>query len=288
MADRTTAAGIPFSACGRSWGWQRSWCCSSRSGASASSGSAATSSPAPTRPRPSQGRSASPAASASASAQPAARRAEPEPTRRQGPTRHDQRPAEERKPVDINPAPARPRPRALPPGRRVHDGHLQRPRQLAHQAAAATPPGMARARSASAAPCAARPAPVSVVGFQEFQPDQRARSSARAPGWAMYPGPDAWAARRRELGRLAHRHLGAGQARPGPDPLLQRPHPADALRAAAQQGDRRPGLLLHLPQPGRTSAATTSAVPRRGHHAARSSCSTSSRRPASRSSSPAT
>ena len=104
---------------------------------------------------------------------------------------------------------------------------------------------------------------ISVVGIQEFQPNQRAAFQARARGWSMYPGLSM--GRRAGENSVAWRTDTWEMVKPGPDPdpLLQRPHPADALRAAAPQGDRRPGLLLHLPQP-REHRRQHAAVPQRG------------------------
>ena len=98
------------------------------------------------------------------------------------------RPAEERRPVDINPAAARPRPVALPPVTQftmatfnlLGGSHSTR-----GGSAAGFAPGTQRMRGALAILAAHR---VSIVGLQEFQPNQRATFQREATGWAMYPG----------------------------------------------------------------------------------------------------
>ena len=96
--------------------------------------------------------------------------------------------ADERKQVDINPAPARPRPVALPP---VAQFTMATFNLLgsSHTNRGGASPGMAsgpqRMRGAVAILASHQ---VSLVGFQEFQPDQRAAFQRDAQGWAMYPG----------------------------------------------------------------------------------------------------
>ena len=128
---------------------------------------------------------------------------------------------------------------------------------------------------------------VSVAGLQEFQPDQRAAFQRQATGWAMYPGlsmrrkagensvawrTDTWDLVKTGLVNITYFN---GRERPMPYVLLQ------------EQGDRRAGVLLDLPQPGQ-HRRQHAALAHRGDDRARSSCSTTSRRPASRSSSPVT
>jgi hypothetical protein len=96
--------------------------------------------------------------------------------------------SEERKPVAINPAPSRPKPLVLPPvveftmatfnllGSSHTGGHGKDPGRAS---------GTQRLNGALALLAKHQ---VSVVGFQEFQPNQRQAFRSRAPGWAMYPG----------------------------------------------------------------------------------------------------
>jgi hypothetical protein len=97
-------------------------------------------------------------------------------------------PAEERRPVDLNPTAARPKPRALPP---VASFTMASFNVLG---SSHTGPG---GHSAGMAPGPQRIGGVltllashdiSVAGLQEFQPNQRAAFANRAGGWSMYPG----------------------------------------------------------------------------------------------------
>ena len=96
--------------------------------------------------------------------------------------------ADERKPVDINPAPVRPSPLPLPP---VAQFTMATFNLLG---SSHTKGGGERSRLRSGpqrmtgALAILDQHQVSVVGFQEFQPDQRAAFQSRATGWAMYPG----------------------------------------------------------------------------------------------------
>jgi len=97
-------------------------------------------------------------------------------------------PAVERRQVDVNPAPARPRPVALPPVAEftvasfnvLGSSHTKRGGHSGGRASG--PQRMNGALSILAGHG------ISVVGFQEFQPDQRAAFRSRAQGWEMYPG----------------------------------------------------------------------------------------------------
>ncbi len=97
-------------------------------------------------------------------------------------------PRDERKPVDLNPTVVRPQPQALPPvvsftmasfnllgsshtARGGHSGgRASGPHRMNGAISAITGHG------------------VTVVGLQEFQPNQRRAFQGRARGWAMYPG----------------------------------------------------------------------------------------------------
>ena len=97
---------------------------------------------------------------------------------------------EERQPVDVNPAAIRPKPIALPP---VATFNMASFNLL----------GSSHSRNGGSAPRFA-PGPqrlngalqilaqhqLSVVGFQEFQPDQRSAFLQRATGWADVSRPD--------------------------------------------------------------------------------------------------
>jgi hypothetical protein len=97
-------------------------------------------------------------------------------------------PREEREPVDINPAAARPKPIALPPVvtfkiasfNLLGSSHTKK-----GGSAARLGPGTARMSGALQILAQHQ---ISVVGFQEFQPDQRSVFLKRATGWEMYPG----------------------------------------------------------------------------------------------------
>jgi len=97
-------------------------------------------------------------------------------------------PAQERKPVDINPAPARPRPVALPPVAQFNmasfnvlgASHTGGRGKEARKASGASRMNGALALLAQHQ--------VSVVGFQEMQGSQRGVFYARAKGWQLFPG----------------------------------------------------------------------------------------------------
>ncbi len=97
-------------------------------------------------------------------------------------------PADERKQVDVNPSFARPRPLALPPVAQftvasfniLGSSHTNRGGHSAGMASGPQRiPGVLQLMDQHG---------ISVVGLQEFQPDQRATFQRRATGWAMYPG----------------------------------------------------------------------------------------------------
>ena len=95
---------------------------------------------------------------------------------------------QELRPVDINPAPARPRPIALPPVAQftmatfnlLGSSHT---RQSGKEAGKASGP-----QRLNGALQILDQHQVTVVGLQEFQTDQRRAFQSRAQGWAMYPG----------------------------------------------------------------------------------------------------
>jgi hypothetical protein len=123
--------------------------------------------------------SASPSASpsASASAQPAGRAYTGQIA-----------PAEERKQVDVNPAAARPQPKVLPP---VASFTMATFNVLgsSHTGRGGHSPGMGSGPQRMGGALALLAAhDISVVGIQEFQPDQRAAFQRSAGGWSMYPG----------------------------------------------------------------------------------------------------
>ncbi len=96
--------------------------------------------------------------------------------------------AQERKPVDVNPAPARPRPVALPP---VTQFRMATFNLLG--ASHTGGKGKARGKASGASRMSGALAliaqhQVSVVGFQEMQGSQRSAFYARAKGWQLYPG----------------------------------------------------------------------------------------------------
>ena len=97
-------------------------------------------------------------------------------------------PADERRQVDINPAPARPRPLALPPvvSFRVASFNFL---GSSHTGGGGHSPGMASGPQRIGGSLAILNGQgISVVGIQEFQPNQRATFQRQASGWAMYPG----------------------------------------------------------------------------------------------------
>jgi len=97
-------------------------------------------------------------------------------------------PADERKQVDVNPSFARPLPLALPPVAQftmasfnlLGSSHTNRG---GHSARLASGP-----QRIPGALALMDQHGISVVGLQEFQPDQRATFQRQATGWAMYPG----------------------------------------------------------------------------------------------------
>ena len=97
-------------------------------------------------------------------------------------------PLDETRPVDANPVAPRPRPRLLPPVAQftmatfnlLGSTHTSRGGANAGMA-----PGPERMNGALAVLAQHQ---ISVVGFQEFQPNQRSTFSARAQGWTMWPG----------------------------------------------------------------------------------------------------
>jgi hypothetical protein len=95
---------------------------------------------------------------------------------------------EERQPVDINPAASRPKAIALPPVVSFNMATfnlLGSSHSKAGGSSARWGPGTQRMRGAMRILGQHQ---VSVVGFQEFQPDQRATFRREATGWEMYPG----------------------------------------------------------------------------------------------------
>jgi Endonuclease/Exonuclease/phosphatase family len=97
-------------------------------------------------------------------------------------------PRDERRPVDLNPAASRPKPIALPP---VVDFTMASFNLLGstHTKPGGHSPRMASGpqRMGGALQILAKHQ-ITVVGFQEFQPDQRNAFRSRARGWQMYPG----------------------------------------------------------------------------------------------------
>lgn len=97
-------------------------------------------------------------------------------------------PADERKAVDVNPAAVHPKPLALPPVAQftvatfnlLGSSHTKGGGESARLGSGPQRMGGALSLLASHG--------ISVVGFQEFQPDQRSAFASRAKGWAMYPG----------------------------------------------------------------------------------------------------
>ena len=189
--------------------------------------------------------------------------------------------------VDINPAPARPRPLVLPPVVVVQGGVVQLPGQQPHRRGRSLP-----GHGLRAATHRWRPRDPERPGHQRRRhpgvPTQPARDlPAAGTGLGDVPGALAGPTRRRELRRLAHRHLGAGEAGAHRHPVLQRPDPSDAVRVAPPQRRRACSPTSPPSTTPPTSGATCSGSAAR-RPGVRSTCSTSSSAPASRSSSPAT
>ena len=95
---------------------------------------------------------------------------------------------EEKKAVDINPTAVRPKPIALPPVAtfKMATFNLLGSSHSQHGGSAARfGPGTQRMNGALQILAQHQ---ISVVGFQEFQPNQRAAFRSRAKGWEMYPG----------------------------------------------------------------------------------------------------
>lgn len=95
---------------------------------------------------------------------------------------------DERKAVDVNPSVARPKPVALPPVATFTMATfnlLGSSHSKAGGSSARFAPGTQRLNGALQILAQHK---ISVVGFQEFQPDQRAAFRSRATGWEMYPG----------------------------------------------------------------------------------------------------
>jgi hypothetical protein len=94
----------------------------------------------------------------------------------------------ERKAVDINPTQVRPKPIALPPvaGFTMASFNLLGSSHSKNGGSAPRfGPGVQRLNGALQVLAQHQ---ITVVGFQEFQPDQRAAFRNRAKGWEMYPG----------------------------------------------------------------------------------------------------
>lgn len=95
---------------------------------------------------------------------------------------------DEHKAVDVNPAAARPKPIALPPVATFTMATfnlLGSTHSKQGGSAARFAPGPQRMSGALQILAQHQ---ITVVGFQEFQPDQRAAFRSRAQGWEMYPG----------------------------------------------------------------------------------------------------
>lgn len=98
------------------------------------------------------------------------------------------KPTDERREVDINPAPVRPRPLALPP---VLTFRMASFNVLgsSHTGRGGHSPRMASGpQRIGGALAILNGHGISVAGLQEFQPNQRVTFQQQAPGWAMYPG----------------------------------------------------------------------------------------------------
>ncbi len=97
-------------------------------------------------------------------------------------------PREEREPVDVNPAATRPKPIALPPVATFTMASfnlLGSSHSKQGGSAQRFAPGPQRLSGALQILAQHQ---ITVVGFQEFQPDQRNAFLRRAHGWEMYPG----------------------------------------------------------------------------------------------------
>lgn len=97
-------------------------------------------------------------------------------------------PAEERRQVDLNPTVVRPPPVVLPPVaqfRMASFNLLGSSHTKGGGASARRASGPQRMGGALAILAGHQ---ITVVGFQEFQPDQRVAFQRQAAGWAMYPG----------------------------------------------------------------------------------------------------
>jgi hypothetical protein len=94
-------------------------------------------------------------------------------------------PLDSTKPVDANPVAPRPKPRLLPP---VADFTMATFNLLGSSHTKGSAPRASGPQRISGAIQVLAQHGVSVVGLQEFQPDQRATFSARAQGWSMWPG----------------------------------------------------------------------------------------------------
>jgi hypothetical protein len=95
---------------------------------------------------------------------------------------------DERKAVNLNPTAVRPRPIALPPiatFKMATFNLLGSSHSKKGGSSAGFAPGTSRMNGALQILAQHQ---VSVVGFQEFQPDQRNAFRSRAKGWEMYPG----------------------------------------------------------------------------------------------------
>jgi hypothetical protein len=92
---------------------------------------------------------------------------------------------DERRPVDINPVQVRPRPVALPPVLKFTVATFNVLGSSHTKGRGGKASGVQRLGGALQLLASHG---ISVVGFQEFQRDQRHAFSRRAPGWAIYPG----------------------------------------------------------------------------------------------------
>ncbi len=128
-----------------------------------------------TNPRPAATSGASPSASPSAA---------PEGKRYSGTIK----PGQERKSVDLNPVPPRPKPLALPPVATFKMASFNILGST-HTGKGGHSPGKASGPQRMSGVLQLLDAhDLSVVGLQEFQPNQRATFRSRARGWDMYPG----------------------------------------------------------------------------------------------------
>ena len=134
-----------------------------------------------TASKPQASKSATPSPSASPSVEPSATPAGKAYTGKVSP-------GDERRPVDLNPTLARPQPQALPPVvsftmasfNLLGSSHTGRG---GHSAGRGSGP-----QRMNGALAAIRGHGITVVGLQEFQPNQRQAFQSRARDWAMYPG----------------------------------------------------------------------------------------------------